>query len=210
MSPIVSRKKIEEKSGSTARARTRRAVRVVATPSDAELVERVRNGDEWANEALYRKYFGAIWPIVLRLLRSRADADDVVQDTFVIAFTDIASLREPEAVGAWLMQIAVRQTHRRFRRRKLLRLLGLDRSIDDAPLEQLVTRDVSPEVRAELLCVDRALDEVRHESRTAWLLRYVEGGSLEEVAAACSCSLATVKRRLRDADIAIRKHVREV
>ncbi|WP_394835176.1 RNA polymerase sigma factor [Pendulispora rubella] len=187
---------------------SRYEVPVVATPSDGELVERIRTGDSWAKEALYRKYFGGIWAVVLRLLGNRADAEDVVQDTFAIALTEFESLRRPEAVGAWLMQIAVRQTHRRFRRRKLRRLLGLDRSIDDASLELLAHEGTSPEVRAELEKVDRVLARLAPAQRIAWMLRYVEGGSLEEVAAACSCSLATVKRRIVAAEDEVRKHVK--
>ncbi|WP_394825199.1 RNA polymerase sigma factor [Pendulispora albinea] len=186
----------------------RREVPVVVTPSDVELVQRVRKGDSWAKEALYRKYFGPIWSTVLRLLGNRTDAEDVVQDTFAIALSEFESLRQPEAVGGWLMQIAVRQTHRRFRRRKLRRLLGLDRSIDDAPLELLVQRGTSPEVRADLARVDRVLARLPAAHRIAWMLRYVEGGSLEEVAAACSCSLATIKRRISAADDQVRKYVR--
>jgi RNA polymerase sigma-70 factor (ECF subfamily) len=186
----------------------RRDVKIVATPSDVELVERIREGDAWAKEALYRKHFGALWSTVLRLMGNRADAEDVVQDTFAIALSEFDSLRQAQAVGGWLMQIAIRQSHRRFRRRKLRRLLGLDRTIDDATLELLAHDGTAPEVRAELARVDRVLAKLPPAQRIAWMLRYVEGGSLEEVATACSCSLATVKRRILAAEIEVRKHVR--
>jgi RNA polymerase sigma-70 factor, ECF subfamily len=90
----------------------------------------------------------------------------------------------------------VHQAHRRFRRRKLLRRLGLDRSIDDAPLDALLHEESSAELRSELRCVDRALRNATASERFAWILRYVDGHSLEEVADAAECSLATAKRRL--------------
>jgi RNA polymerase sigma-70 factor, ECF subfamily len=164
--------------------------------ADAELIERLVRGDQWAKEALYRRYVKAVWRTALHMLGNRADAQDVVQDTFVEAFRDVEKLRAHAALRPWLLRISVHQAHRRFRRRKFLRRLGLDRSIDDAPLDKLLHEDASPELRGELRSIEGALRNVATTERLAWILRYVDGHSLEEVADACGCSLATVKRRL--------------
>lgn len=176
-------------------------------PDDAELVERLGNGDAWAKEALYRKYFTTVWGLVLRLLRNRIDTEDTVQDVFAIAFSEFRDLRDPAAVRPWLLQIAVHQVHRRFRRRKLLRLLGLDRGVDDVVLESLVHPNTPADVRAEIGKLDLVVQKLPEVQRIAWSLRFVEGCSLEEVATACQCSLATVKRRLRDAEDVVGRHV---
>jgi RNA polymerase sigma-70 factor, ECF subfamily len=186
---------------------TSRDVPVVATPGDEELVRRFAAGDAWAREALYRKHFGPVWNTALRLLANRADAEDVVQDTFITAFDDMHALRDANALGAWLLRITVHQAHRRFRHRRMLRLLGLNRSCDDATLERLAHEGADPETCAELARVDCMLRDLPARQRVAWLLRRVEGHSLEETAAACECSLATAKRRIRAADERIRKHV---
>jgi RNA polymerase sigma-70 factor, ECF subfamily len=164
--------------------------------ADGDLVERLLRGDQWAKEALYRRYVKVVWRTALHMLGNRADAQDVVQDTFVEAFRDVASLRRHAALKPWLLRISVHQAHRRFRRRKLLRRLGLDRSLDDAPLDTLLHEEASPELRSELRCVERALRTATAPERFAWILRYVDGHSLEEVADASACSLATAKRRL--------------
>src|SRR4051812_11878488 len=93
------------------------------TSTDAQLVARIREGDRAAEEALYRRHAQAVAVTATRLLRSHHDAQDVLQDTFIIALGEIEGLRDPAAVRAWLLQIAVRQVHRRFRRRRLLGLL---------------------------------------------------------------------------------------
>ena len=164
--------------------------------ADGDLIERLVRGDQWAKEALYRRYVKVVWRTALHMVGNRADAQDVVQDTFVEAFRDVASLRAHAALRPWLLRISVHQAHRRFRRRKLLRRLGLDRSIDDASLDTLLHEDASPEQRSELRSVERALLDATAPERFAWILRYVDGHSLEEVADASECSLATVKRRL--------------
>lgn len=169
---------------------------IVPSISDEELAGRLMAGEPWAREAFYRRYVKAVWCTALRLVGDRADADDVVQDTFVEALRDVSKLREPSRMRAWLLQITVHQAHRRFRKRKLMRRLGLERSQEDGVLETLAKPGASTEARAELACIDRVLSRVSANQRFAWMLRHVEGLSLEEVAEACDCSLATAKRRI--------------
>jgi RNA polymerase sigma-70 factor (ECF subfamily) len=98
------------------------------------------------------------------------------------------------------MRIAVRQVHRRFRRRRLLARLGLDRGADDARLEQIAAPTLEPELRLDLARLDDALLTLPAELRLAWMLRHVEGCELTELAEQCGCSLSTVKRRLTRAE----------
>lgn len=165
-------------------------------PSDAELASRLVAGEQWAKEALYRRFVKSVWCTALRLVGNRPDADDIVQDTFVEALRDVDKLRDPSRMRAWLLRIAVHQAHRRFRKRKLRRKLGMDRSVEEASLEALAQPGTSAEARAELACIDRVLERVTAQQRFAWMLRHVEGMSLDEVAHACDCSLATAKRRI--------------
>lgn len=185
-----------------------RQERIEPQISDEELVARLVDGDVWAQEALYRRYVRLVWGTALRLVGSRADAEDVVQDTFTAALHDLPGLERGGALRSWLMQIAVHQAHRRFRRRSVLRKLGLDRSLDDASLSALVHPAASPETLAELSRIDRALKHLRAEERFAWILRYVDGHTLEEAATACRCSLATLKRRLAKANACLQRHER--
>ncbi|MBS2018077.1 MAG: RNA polymerase sigma factor [Deltaproteobacteria bacterium] len=192
-------------------SRTHLADAPIATSSrseaDAALVADVVSGDRAAEEALYRRHAPGVLRLATRLLRSHEDALDVLQDTFVAAFEDIEKLREPSAFAAWAHRIAVRLVHRRFRKRKLLAVLGLDRRSEDASLESLADESASPEARIELRWLDAALAKVDDRERIAWMLRFVEDLPLEEVAEACSCSLATVKRRIAAADSVVRRHL---
>jgi len=176
-------------------------------PSDAELASRIRRGDRWAEEAFYRRHVQDVVGLAQRLLGNSADAEDTAQEAFVTAFQIWHQLRDVERVRAWLMQITVRNVQRKFRRRRLLRLLGLDRSFDDLPLDALAREDSSAETRSELAALDSALKRVLPEARLAWMLRYVEGLPLNEVAAQCDCSLATVKRRIQAAQQRIQRDV---
>jgi len=175
--------------------------------TDADLIARAVGGDRWSREILYRRHAPALLTMTTRLLASRGDADEIVQDTFVTGFEQLGALRDPAAFRSWLGQIAVSLVRRRIRRARLLRPLGLDRGATDATLEALATPGISPERRADLALVDRLLRRVRAEARIAWMLRRVEGLGLAEVAALCGCSLATVKRRIAEVEELVRRHV---
>jgi RNA polymerase sigma-70 factor (ECF subfamily) len=175
---------------------------------DAELVERARRGDRSAEDAIFRRHLDTVAGLALRLLRHRADMEDVVQDTFIIALEKLEELRDGGALRPWLMQIAVSLVRRRLRRRRILRFVGLNPGEADAPLDALASEALDAEACAELAGLDRALAELPAEARIAWMLRYVEGEAMEDVAFACGCSLSTVKRRIAAADARVRLHVR--
>ena len=176
-------------------------------PSDTDLARRIGRGDRWAEEAFYRRHVVQVVGLAQRLLGNSWDAEDVAQETFITAFEIWNQLRDYERARAWLMQIAVRKVHRRFRRRGLLRLLGLDRSVDDLPLDALAHEDTSAEVRSELLVLDAVLKSLPAKSKIPWMLRYVEGLPLDEVAEKCDCSLSTAKRRIAAAHRVVSRQV---
>ena len=175
--------------------------------SDAQLVARAIEGDRWGREMLYRRHATYLLAIAARLLGNRNEGEEVVQDTFVTAFEQLSTLREPAALRGWLAQIAVSQVRRRMRRGRLMRVLGLDRGADDATLEALASPGTNPDQRAELALIDRAMSGMNANVRIAWMLRMVEGLELAEVASACGCSLATAKRRIAAADSVVRMHI---
>ena len=147
---------------------------------DARLVQGIRAGDRRAEEHLYRRHVRYVGRLLFRLLANRAEAEDATQETFVIALENLGSLRDPYALRGWLAQIAVSQARRRFRRRKILRAIGLDRSFDAASIESIVQSDTAAEVRASLSTLVQLLAQLPIEQRLAWSLRHIEGQTLEE------------------------------
>ena len=134
-------------------------------------------------------------------------ADDVTQDAFFEALGTLSSLRQPEAFRSWLYQIALNRARKKLRRHRLRSLLGSDRRLEDAALSVLASSETSPETLVELRLLKRVLAKLSPDERIAWMLRHVEGESLEDVARACTCSLATVKRRIAAVDAHLQKHL---
>jgi RNA polymerase sigma-70 factor (ECF subfamily) len=179
----------------------------VPEPSDEELVRRAQSGDAWAEEALFRRHIGRAGQIAMRLLGRGSDAEDAIQDSFVIALEQLPKLREGAAFRSWLLRIVLHQAHRRYRKRRMLTRLGFVQHEDLDGLCNQSRSDLSADMRAELAKLVLVLQSIATAERFAWILRHVEGFRLEEVASACGCSLATAKRRIAAADRRVRQHV---
>ncbi len=146
-------------------------------------------------EALYAKHARYIAGVVHRVLGTRRDAevDDLVQETFLDAIEGLERIDDPLAVRAWLVTVAVRRT-RRFLARRRRRALFAFWAKDYAP------RSSDPRDRQPVDELYDALERIPEDLRIPWILHRVEQLSLPETAAACEVSLATVKRRIADAE----------
>ncbi len=169
-------------------------------PTNASLVAAALNGHSWAQETLFRRHVRMAGGLAHRLLLgSDIEADDIVQDAFIAAFSRLDSLRAPEAFGSWLGSIVVRQCSKKLRRLSLRLRLGLaSREAVDVDLN--ITSAASPEVIAELKQIYGLLERLRPDERVALVLRRVEGMTVPEIAESMDTSVSTVKRRLSVAE----------
>jgi RNA polymerase sigma-70 factor (ECF subfamily) len=169
-------------------------------PSDAALVLSARDGESWAQEALFRRHASMVNGLAYRLMGRDADVDDIVQEAFVQAFQSLRRLQDPQSFAKWLGSIVVHVSSKNLRRRKLLTRLGLRRSSEPIDVEAAASHTAGPEVMAELRRVYQALERLPVDLRVALVLRNIEGMSLDEVATALGVSLATAKRRIAAAE----------
>jgi RNA polymerase sigma-70 factor (ECF subfamily) len=171
---------------------------------DASLVKRATSGDRRAEELLYVRHLQFVGSLLFRLLGDRADAEDAIQESFVIALDRLSTLRDPSAFRPWLAQIAVSQARRRFRRQRLLRVLGIQSGQGES---SNIANVAEPDgAQTEWIALGQIVAKLAANERIAWSLRHVQGYELEEVASACACSLSTAKRRIASADEWVRRH----
>lgn len=168
-------------------------------PSDAALVVAARANEAWAKEALFRRYAPLVNGLAYRVVGRDSDLDDLVQDCFVEAWRCLSRLENPQAFSSWISAIVVRTAHKLIRRRRLANLLGL-RPKESVDVDLLLSSSAPPDVKVELQAIYRLVDEMPPSTRVAFVLRRVEGMGLEEIAEMMQLSLATVKRRLQEAE----------
>ncbi len=145
---------------------------------------------------LYDKYADLVRGMLARTLNSSADADDLAQETFLIVVRKCHAVRDPSLLRSYIVSVAVRLARNELRKRRVRRLVGLPDTAEPALIVPPHDAEVAESVRA----LYRALDGLSADTRVAFVLRFVEGCTLDETAKACSCSLATVKRWLAKAE----------
>lgn len=153
-------------------------------------------------DELFKRHSAYVARLAYRLMGRDADIDDIVQDVFVLLFRRIDTIRQVDAVPAWLATTTVRLTRRRMRVKRIALVLGFGDRIDMAEIEGASD---SPEARAALHGVHAALQGVSVNARIAWVLRYLEEERLEDVARLCSCSKSTAKRWIATAQQVVKE-----
>ncbi|HEX4406524.1 MAG TPA: RNA polymerase sigma factor [Polyangia bacterium] len=179
-------------------------LRADAPSSDAQLVEAARRGDAFSAEILVRRHVRAVNGLALRLLGRDGDVDDVVQDSFAAAFGALDRLQDPQAFEAWICGILVRTVGKAIRRRRMLARLGLGRALLAIDLDALIAPSVPQDEALELRRLYALAERLPAALRIPLLLQRVEGLGLVEIAKLTGASLATVKRRITTAEVALR------
>jgi RNA polymerase sigma-70 factor (ECF subfamily) len=145
---------------------------------------------------VFRRYAPYVGALVLKLIGRPGYVDDVVQDVFIQAHRGLSKLRDPEAVRPWLRRITVRRSRRWLRKRWVPRWF---RESDVETEIELVDASASPEERTQIAYIYRTLEQMPRDERLVWVLRFVEGETLEAIAELLGLSVSTVQRRLRAA-----------
>ncbi|HKG15606.1 MAG TPA: sigma-70 family RNA polymerase sigma factor [Pyrinomonadaceae bacterium] len=168
---------------------------------DAELLRAVARGDESAFARVYDRYSPILLGLMLRILRSRAEAEDVLQEVFLQVWQRAHSFDSGRGRAfTWLVTLARSRAIDRLRsvgsRERAARASAEDAPTESGPTEWADAAAVRAE-RAE--AVRDALAELPDEQRQVLLLAYLEGMSQSEIAAAKNQPLGTVKTRTRSA-----------
>jgi RNA polymerase sigma-70 factor (ECF subfamily) len=181
--------------------------------SDQALIQRVKQGDRSAFDLLVVKYQHKILNLIMRYVKDPSEALDVAQDAFLKAYRAVPSFRGDSAFYTWLYRIAINtaKNHLVAAKRRPLNLdLELTESETFEPFGTL--RDGDTPERIALTeeigeAINKAVDDLPDELRTAILLREVEGMSYEEIARTMDCPVGTVRSRIFRAREAIDKRL---
>jgi RNA polymerase sigma-70 factor (ECF subfamily) len=162
------------------------------------LVERARAGDEEAFASLARAAGDRLLAIAYRILRDLGLAEDAVQQTLVLAWRELPSLRDVDRFDAWLRRLLVHACYREARRGRRwatnVRVLPLDQPSRSDDVGSVIERDQ----------LERGFRRVPPEQRAVFVFHHYLGLTLSEVAAELGVPLGTVKSRLHYATHALR------
>ena len=178
------------------------------------LVDRSRAGDASAFSELVERYERKIYRLAKHITQNDEDAEDVLQESFLKAYTHLDSFQGDSKFYTWLVRIAVNEALMKLRKRKTDRTVSLDEPQDTG--EDLVAREIavwdddpekkySREELAEIL--DKAVDSLKPSFRTVFVLRDIEELSTEDTAETLGISVPAVKSRLLRARLQLRERL---
>ena len=168
--------------------------------TDEALVARAVDGDVDAYAALAERYYGSCARMARRMLRNDADAEDVVQDTFLRAFRAIHRFDRGREFRVWLFTILVNQcrTAATSRKRRQLRFSDDEAAVASAADQRPIA------VIEEKSAVAAAVDSLEPLLREAFVLKYVEGLEYSEMATITGAGVSALKMRVKRACDALR------
>jgi RNA polymerase sigma-70 factor (ECF subfamily) len=185
---------------------TNRSARpALETVDEAIVVGRAADGDERAFEVLIRRYGPLMRAYAARLLGDSGEADDAVQDAYVTAWQQLATLQDANAFKSWLMRILSRKCVDRIRARQ-----DHDDILDHEQQAPEVSMPESAAVarsREEALSI--ALDSLPEQQRRCWILREIAEHSYEEIAEELLLPVSTVRGLLARARRALVREMEE-
>jgi RNA polymerase sigma-70 factor (ECF subfamily) len=174
---------------------------------DAALVQRFHAGDQTAFVEIMERHRVKIFTAALSLLRNRADAEEITQDTFIRAHRSLARFRGDSSLATWLHRIAVNLSRNRywyFFRRRRHATLSLDCTLgeeNNSTFAELIAAD-TPNPAQENTCVEfsalieTCMARLDPSHREILTLRNIQNQSYEEIGAALHLNVGTVKSRI--------------
>jgi RNA polymerase sigma-70 factor (ECF subfamily) len=182
---------------------------------DQQLVERAQRGDKRAFELLVLKYQRRLGRLLSRFVRDAAEVEDVTQEAFIKAYRALPSFRGDSAFYTWLYRIGINTAKNYLVAlgRRAPTTTGFDseeaEGFDDADqLRDANTPESELEGKEIAATVNRAVDALPEDLRTAITLREIEGLSYEEIANVMGCPVGTVRSRIFRAREAIAAELR--
>ncbi len=170
---------------------------------DFELIQEVLSGDETAFSALVEKYQKSVHALAWRKIGDFHIAEEITQDTFLLAYQRLASLKNPGQFAGWLYVIANRQCKAWFRKKRM-DMKSLD-STSEKTLEKTAYADYVCEQREDAAVehrrkiVQKLMEKLPESERTVMVLHYLGEMSCEEISKFLGVSSNTVKSRLKRA-----------
>jgi len=182
--------------------------------TDAELVQRALARDEMAVRAIIKANNRRLYRLARGILRNDGEAEDVVQETYVRAFTHLADFRGDSSLSTWLSRIAMNEALGRLRRERLsIELSSLPQGALEAQIIQFPQMSATDDPEKSMAqreiqhVVEGAIDELPEPFRIVFITRVVEGMNVEETAEILDLKPETVKTRLHRARGMLRDNV---
>jgi RNA polymerase sigma-70 factor (ECF subfamily) len=169
-----------------------------------ELIDALGRGEPWAAQEVWDRHAASVRRLMARALGPRPEVEDLTQEVFMRVFSRSGGIREAHALREFVIAVAVNVLKSELRRRWVRRKVSLS---NDGSVPEIEAPRDDPEAREALARCYAILDKLGARERAAFVLRYMEEQTLEQVATGLGVSLSTAKRLVTRASQRVSKHV---
>ncbi len=174
---------------------------------EANAIERAKQGDAQAFQALYDKHKRRVYSLCLRMTANTAEAEDLTQEAFLQLYRKIATFRGESAFSTWLHRLSVNVVLMHLRK-KSLPVVSLEETTqggdDDTPKKDFGADDLALAGSIDRLQLQKAVEDLPPGYRTIFVLHDVEGYEHNEIATIVGCSIGNSKSQLHKARMKLR------
>jgi RNA polymerase sigma-70 factor (ECF subfamily) len=179
-----------------------------------KLIELGQKGDVEAFESLYKAFAQKVLNYLFRMTGSREEAEDLAQDTFILAFRKLATLKDPLRFQSWLFRIAQNNVYQRYRGKKpILESIDEEDADELSGLQRLATPRLGPQesVLSDELeeVILRAVASLPEKYKTVFVLSAIQKLSYNEISDIVGRSLASVKSDIHRARVTVRDTIKK-
>ncbi len=176
--------------------------------NEADAIERAKQGDAEAFQALYDRHKRRVYSLCLRMTANTAEAEDLAQEAFLQLYRKIGTFRGESAFSTWLHRLSVNVVLMHLRK-KSLPVVSLEETTqgsgeEDTPKKDFGADDVALAGSIDRLQLQRAVDSLPPGYRTIFVLHDVEGYEHNEIAGIVGCSIGNSKSQLHKARMKLR------
>ena len=175
--------------------------------NEAEAIEKAKQGDATAFQALYDRHKRRVYSLCLRMTANTAEAEDLAQEAFLQLYRKIATFRGESAFSTWLHRLSVNVVLMHLRK-KSLPVVSLEETTqpgeDDTPKKDFGADDLALSGSIDRLHLRRAVESLPPGYRMIFLLHDVEGYEHNEIAKIVGCSIGNSKSQLHKARMKLR------
>lgn len=169
-----------------------------------QLVDRCRSNDQNAQLEIYNRYYKAMYNTAFRIIKNTAEAEDLMQEAFLTAFTKLHMLEDDKTFGAWLKKIVVNACITASRQRKNKNEISLDHVYYHTE-DVIGVVEEETTTNSKIRPVLNALHQLKESYSTALTLHLIEGYDYEEMCQILDISYANCRTLISRAKESLRK-----
>ena len=178
--------------------------------TEAEAIERAKQGNEAAFETLYHLHKRRVYSLCLRMVSNPAQAEDLAQEAFLQLFRKVSTFRGESAFSTWLHRMTVNVVLMQLRKKNLPQV-SLEETIEtdeESQKKELGAEDLKLAGSIDRLQLERAIDRLPPGYKTVFVLHDVEGFEHNEIAEMVGCSIGNSKSQLHKARLKLRDYLK--